>query len=645
VLVRKHAPLKRLWLKAARRRARKPAPKSPPRKRHPIRVALFKLVFAALVLWALVAAAYYAWALTFDLTAIREMPQRSVVLDRDGKFYSRLSGENRIVAPFDQISNNFVNALITREDSRFYSHHGVDPIGIARAIVRNFLFHSAREGASTITQQLARNSFPLGGKNMNRKLVEAALAFRIETELTKEEILEAYMNRIYFGSGFYGIDTASRGYFGKPASRLSLGEAALLAGLIRSPSRISPFNNPDAAVKNRDVVLKRMHELDLIDSAQLAGALREPLRLAQKPNPAPEENWAMETIRRELELVVPEDRLADGGLKVYTTIDPELQDVAEKSLARRLAQIERRPGYPHPAKDVAKGADYLQGALLMLDNRTGGIRAVAGGRDYSDSKYHRAFDARRQAGSTVKPFVFATAFAHGVRPGDIVSDTRLSPGEIPRDLGHYDPSNSDGQSRGDIRVGDALIDSRNTASVRVGLRAGLPAAADTLQRAGLAEHIAPYPSLCLGAFETTLKDLTAAYTAFPRAGVRLQPYLVEKVVDADGITLFEATRGKIRFLDERAANLTTGLLEQVLTHGTASNAHGLGLRKHAAGKTGTTDQFRDAWFVGFTKSLTCGVWVGFDRPQTILRGGYGADLALPVWVDVIQAADARKYPD
>jgi penicillin-binding protein 1A len=641
VLVRKHAPLKRLWLKAARRRVRK----SSPRKRHPFLVALFKLGFAALVLWALVAAAYYAWALTFDLTAIREMPQRSVVLDRDGKFYSRLSGENRIVAPFDQVSNNFVNALITREDSRFYSHHGVDPIGIARAIVRNFLFGGAREGASTITQQLARNSFPLGGKNVHRKLIEAALAFRIETELTKEQILEAYMNRIYFGSGFYGIETASRGYFGKPASRLSLGEAALLAGLIRSPSRISPFNNPDAAVKNRDVVLKRMHELDLIDSGQLAEALREPLRLAPKPDAAPEENWAMETIRRELDLVVPEDRIADGGIKVYTTIDPALQDAAEKSLAHRLAQIERRPGYPHPKKDAAKGADYLQGALLAIDNRTGGIRAVVGGRDYSDSKYHRAFDARRQAGSTVKPFVFATAFAHGVRPGDSVSDARLSPGEIPRDLGHYDPSNSDGQSRGDIHVADALIDSRNTASVRVGLRAGLPAAADTLQRAGLAAHVAPYPSLCLGAFETTLKDLTAAYTAFPREGVRLQPYLIEKVVDSDGAVLFEATRGRIRFLDPHATNLTTGLLEQVLTHGTASNARNLGLRRHAAGKTGTTDQFRDAWFVGFTQSLTCGVWVGFDRPQTILRGGYGADLALPVWVDVIQAADTRKYPD
>jgi penicillin-binding protein 1A len=641
VLVRKHASLKRLWLKTSRRRrARKPR-----RKRHPILVALFKLGFAALVLWALVAGGYYAWALTFDLSAIRDIPQRSVVLDRDGHFYSRMAGENRVVAPFDQISNDFVNALITREDTRFYSHHGIDPIGIARAIVRNFLLGGAREGASTITQQLARNSFPLGGKTLHRKLIEAALAFRIETELTKEQILEAYMNRIYFGSGFYGIETASRGYFGKPASRLSLSEAALLAGLIRSPSRLSPFNNLEAATRNRDVVLRRMGELALIDSAQLAVALREPVRLAPKPDSAPEENWAMETIRRELELVVPEDRLADGGLKIYTTIDPALQEAAEKSVARRLAQVEHRPGYPHPTKAAAKAGDYLQGALLVLDNRTGGIRAVVGGRDYSDSKYHRAFDAKRQAGSTVKPFIFATAFAHGARPGDAVSDERLQPGEIPRDLGRYNPANSDNQYHPRISVADALVDSRNTASVRVGLRAGLAAAADTLQRAGLAAHVAPYPSLCLGAFETTLKDLTAAYTAFPREGVRLQPYLIEKVVDADGAVLFEATRGKIRFLDARAAETTTGLLEQVVARGTAANARALGLRKHAAGKTGTTDQFRDAWFVGFTRSLTCGVWAGFDRPQTILRGGYGADLALPIWVDVIQAADPGKYPD
>ena len=641
--MRKKPTLKRLWLKAARRgRSRRAGSK---RRRHPFRVALIKLGFAAFVLWGLVAAFYYAWACTFDLRAIQDMPQRSIVLDRNDKFYSRLAGENRIVAPFDHISNDFVNALITREDTRFYSHHGVDPIGIARAIVRNFLFGGVREGASTLTQQLARNSFPLGGRTLNRKLVEAALAFRIETELTKEQILEAYMNRIYFGSGYYGVDTASRAYFGHPAANLTLSEAALLAGLIRSPSRFSPFNDLPASIRNRDVVLHRMQEVGLITAAEMKSALQETVHLAPKPAPTPDENWATATIRRELALVLPEERLEGGGLKIYTTLDAGLQTTAEHALARRLTQVEQRPGYPHPKKDAA--AEYLQGALLVIDNRTGGIRAVVGGRDYADSKYHRAFDANRPAGSTVKPFVYATAFAqsHGLRPGDRISDGRLAPREIPADLGRYDPANSDGRYGGDIRVADALIDSRNTASVRVGLRAGLPAAADTMERAGLADHIAPFPSICLGSFETTLEKLTAAYTAFANDGVRLQPFLIEKVTDTDGAVLFQATHGKIRFLDPRAARTTADVLADVLTRGTAANARELGLRRRAAGKTGTTDQFHDAWFVGFTRSLTCGVWVGFDRPQTILRGGYGADLALPIWVDVMQATDASNYPD
>lgn len=611
----------------------------PRRRRRFSRLRIFlKLGIAALALWALVGAFYYAWALTFDLRGIRNMPQRSAVFDRNGNFYSRLEGENRVVAPFDRISNHFVNALITREDTRFYSHHGIDPIGIARAIVRNLLLGGIREGGSTITQQLARNSFPLGGRNLHRKLIEAALAFRIETELTKEEILEAYMNRIYFGSGYYGVDTASRAYFGKPASRLTLSEAALLAGLIRSPSNFSPFNNYEASIRERDVVLHRMHEVGLIDAAQLADALKEKIVLAPKPSSTPQANWAMETIRRELSLVLPEDRVAEGGLNIYTTIDPDLQAKAERALKRRLEQIEKRPGF-------RANGDTLQGALLAIDNRSGGIRAIVGGRDLSSSRFHRAFEARRPIGSTAKPFVFATAFSRGVKPSDRVSDDRLRRNEIPRELGSYDPANSDRKYRGTIRVSEALRDSRNTATVRVGLRAGLDAVADTMERAGLAWDIPRFPSICLGSFETTLKDLTAAYTAFATGGIRLQPYLIEKITDSDGSVLFQATHGRIRFLDPKAAEMTTSILEDVVTRGTASNARALGLRKRAGGKTGTTDQFRDAWFIGFTKSLTCGVWVGFDQPRTILPGGYGADLALPIWVDVMQAANSSAYPD
>jgi len=641
--------------RTARRAKSHPATRSrkrrKPRKHRLWRVAA-KIGIAAILVWALVAAFYYVWALTFDLRGINTMPQRSAVFDRDGKFYSRLAGENRVVAPFDHVSNHFINALITREDSRFYSHHGVDPIGIARAVVRNLVFGGIRQGGSTITQQLARNSFPLGGRNLNRKLIEAALAFRIETELTKEQILEAYMNRIYFGSGCHGVDTASRAYFGKPASRLDLSEAALLAGLIRSPTRLSPFNDLDGAIAQRNVVLGRMRETGLIDASQLAAARNETIRLAPRQPLTPQSNWAMETIERELDLVVDRGQLGEGGLAIYTTIDPGLQQIAGRSLPRRIAAIESRPGFPHPARPpgpqpgaFGDASPWLQGALLAVDNRTGGIRAIVGGRDYADSKFNRAFNGRRQIGSTVKPFVYARAFERGIKPGDRVSDARLGADDIPRKYGAYSPANSDGKYGGGMRVSEALIHSRNTASVRVGMRTGLDAIAATLVRAGLAEDVPRFPSLCLGAFETTLKDLTAAYTAFATGGVRLQPYIIDHITDADGRTIYKATHGRLRVLDARAARATAEILEDVVRRGTASNARALGLRKRAAGKTGTTNDFVDAWFVGFTRSLTCGVWVGFDQPKTIMRGGTGAELALPIWVDFMQAADSSRYPD
>jgi len=598
------------------------------------------------LVWAVVALGYYAWALTFDLRKIHDMDQRSVVYDHEGKFYSRLAGENRVVVPFDKVSNHFVNALISREDTRFYWHHGVDPVGITRAVFRNLFLGGFREGASTITQQLARNSFPLGGKNLHRKLIEAAMAFRIETELTKEEILEAYMNRIYFGSGTYGVEAASQTYFGKPASRLSLAEAATLAGLIRSPNRYSPLNNPSGSLRERNTVLKRMHDIGLITLAQKSESSSEPLLTAPKSRTSPEDNWAMDAILRDLELVLEPGQMDGGGLRIYTTIDGPLQRAAEEAVQKRLSEVESQPGYPHqPASafssqllDAEKSAPYLQAAALAMDNSSGGIRAIVGGRDYDQSKFHRALFGRRQVGSTVKPFVYAAAFEQGLQPQEKVSDDRLAPGEIPSAYGPYSPSNSDGTYRGMLPAGEGLVHSRNTMTVRIGLRAGLSRVADTVKAAGLSKDPPRYPALCLGAFETNLKDLTSAYTVFPTGGVRLQPYLIEKVTDASGHLLYKATRGRIPLFSPAAVKLTAGLLEEVLERGSGASARDLGLRGRSAGKTGTTNNFVDAWFVGFDSRLTCGVWVGFDQPRTIRAGGYGATLALPIWVDIMQAA-------
>lgn len=639
----------------------------PPRKRRgSFLITLIKLGFAALLLWVLVGVLYYLWALTFDLSTIGQMPQRSAIYDRTGTFYSRTMGENRVVVPYDGVSPNFVKALISREDSRFYEHRGIDPLGIARAAVRNLLFGGMKEGASTITQQLARNSFPLGGKTFNRKFLEAAMAFRIEMEMTKEKILELYMNRIYFGSGLYGVETASQAYFGKTAADMSLSEAALLAGLIRSPNRYSPFNNLEASLRQRNVVLGRMEELELITHAEHEKALREKIAPRQRQLVNPLNSWAVDAILHELEQVVSPSKIDEGGLRIDTSIDAGMQLAAEQSLARRLAEVEARPDFrqqhappkpPKPSKGMGMGKgmnvtpappaeppEPLQAALLAIDNASGGITAIVGGRNFAESKYNRALVATRQIGSSAKPFVYEEAFRKGViTPETPVSDARLSITELPPRSPAYDPQNSDGTFGGDLPAKEGLIHSRNTMSVRVGLATGLGTVASIMEKLGLAEDVPRYPSICLGSFESTLRNVTVAYSALATGGSRLHPHLIEQVTDAEGKVLFRATRDRVPVLDRNAARATTAILTEVFTRGTASRAASLGLRKPAAGKTGTTDRFVDAWFLGYTEGLTCGVWVGFDRPKTIMRGGYGAELALPIWVDVMQSPAANRY--
>ena len=636
--------------------------KKPKRRKRSFLITLIKLGFAAVLFWVLIALFYYLWALTFDISTIGRMPQRSSIYDRNGTFYSRTVGENRVVVPYGKISQNFVNALISREDSRFYEHHGIDPVGIARAAFRNLLFGGMKQGASTITQQLARNSFPLGGKNFNRKFLEAAMAFRIEMEMSKEQILELYMNRIYFGSGLYGVEAASQAYFGKPAADMDLSEAALLAGLIRSPNKFSPLNNIDASIAQRNVVLGRMEELGHITHAQLGKAEEEVITPRQQCLVNPLNSWAVDAILHELEQVVALDRIENGGLRIDTSIDAGLQQVAEQSVATRLSEVEQRPdfrqqhaprqtrqakatkgGNPTP-KPQPETPEPLQGALLAIDNSNGGIAAIVGGRDFGKSKYNRAMIAMRQIGSSAKPFVYEEAFRRGViTPKTPISDARLTPADLPPRSAPYDPQNSDGTFGGDLPAEEGLIHSRNTMSVRIGMKTGLGDIATTMERLGLAEHVPRYPSICLGSFESTLRNLTAAYTALATGGKKLQPHLIEQVTDPEGTVLYRATHGRIATLDPTATRTTTGVLTEVLIRGTAARASQLGLRKPAAGKTGTTDHFVDAWFLGYTQGLTCGVWVGFDRPKTIMYGGYGAELALPIWVDVMQAPAADHF--
>ena len=604
----------------------------------------------AFLIAATVCMVYAMWASTFNLDDVQQMRERSTVFDMDGRVFSRLAGENRIVVPSDAVSRNFKDALLSREDSRFYKHRGIDPVGIVRAIVRNVTRGGAAEGASTITQQLARNSFPLGGKTLHRKLLEAFVALRIEQKYGKEEILGHYMNRIYFGPGGYGIETASLSYFGKHARDLTLGEAAMIAGIVRAPSYFSPFTNLKGALKQRDQVLARMVKLDKITESEARAAKDTPLGVAGKRTALVHENYAMDAVARELNILLSDDQRAEGGLKIYTTFDPVVQKAAQEAMDAELRKVEQRPGYAHPrradfsqeAKEQELPTPYLQGALVAIENRSGGIRALVGGRDYAESKLNRAFMAKRQVGSTFKPFVYAAAFEKGLLPGATIADAPLARGEV-KGAVDWTPDNSDGSNKGVLRAEEGLIQSRNTMSVRIGERAGLPAITKLAEEAGLAD-VPQLPGIYLGTFEATVRDLTAAYTVFANGGVRRQAYLIERIDDATGDTIYRAAHIARPAIDPGVAWMTTNILTKVLERGTASAARSMGFAKPAAGKTGTTNDYVDAWFVGCTTSLTCGVWVGLDTPKTIIPKGYGAALALPIWVDVMKAAPAARYP-
>ena len=611
---------------------------------------LGRLILACLLLWGLVGAFYIAWAWTFDLREVGRIPESSLVIDRNGQIYTRLSGENRRTVPLDKVSPWFVRAVIAREDSRFLEHFGVDPIGVARAAVTNLLAGGVRQGGSTLTQQLARNSFPLGGQNMHRKILEAALAVRMEAVLSKDEILTHYMNRIYFGAGLFGIETAAQSYFGKPAADLTLSESALLAGLIRSPNRLSPFRDPDGALEQRNIVLRQMEDQGFISARERVEAQAEPLMLAaEKPAP-PQEDWAMELLWRELERVLPQDVLDGAGLKIYTTLDGNMQRAAVTAVEEQLAEVEARAGYPHEKKadttfvdpQSRGGTPYLQASAMAVDNHSGGIRVLVGGRDYTTSKFNRAYFAERQIGSSVKPFVYASAFAAGLDPNAPISDDRLRPGELPKAYGNYNPSNSDDTYRGVLPAKDGLILSRNTMSVRIGAIAGIERVRENILAAEIGTDVPKYPSIFLGSFSGTLRALTTAYAALANDGVSPTPHLLERVEDPQGRMLYRY-RGSIRrILPSNVARLTAAVLREAMTRGTGQVAAAFGYRGEAAGKTGTTNDYKDAWFIGWDAETTCGVWVGFDQPKRIVDRGYGATLALPIWVKIMNAAEAEE---
>ncbi len=604
---------------------------------------------------AVVIGIYSSLAKKYDLSKLGQMPERTIVMDNKGQVLGRMHGENRIIVPLSEVSPLFVKALLAREDARFYDHHGIDFLGVLRAAVRNLKDMRVVQGASTLTMQLARNSYPdLNDRSLHRKLVEMMLARRIEKACTKEQIIEHYVNRIFYGPGIYGVQRASQVYFGKHASQLNLSEAAMIAGIIRSPARFSPFRNYEGALKERDDVLKRMLGTKVITPEEEIAARYADIALHAQPVFQSQGGYALDLVRRDLDLILEEQEIEDGGLQVFTTLDKTLQDAAGEYVEKRLAAVEKLRGYAHVRKadfdrtwdgtQEISSTPYLQGALMMLDNQTGGILALVGGRDYNQSKYNRATQGERQIGSTVKPFVYAAGIASGFMPGTYINDAPIMPGEIDGASQGWSPQNSDGRFLGMSTLTEGLVKSRNTMTVRLGNYAGLVRVLDLLSNAGFGKPAERTPQIFIGNIGGNPRQLTSAISIFPNQGIRRRPFLIDRIIDKAGRVLYQTPVLESEVITPSVAFLMRNILAQVIDRGTAAALRSeYGFKEPGGGKTGTTNDYKDAWFAGYTDRVTCGVWVGLDKPQTIVAEGYGGKLSLPIWADVMKKAVALGY--
>jgi penicillin-binding protein 1A len=609
--------------------------------------------FCALILLAFV---YGIRSQGYDLARIHAMPERSIIHDRLGEEIGRIHGEKRSIVPLHQVSESFRKAILAREDERFYRHGAVDLIGIGRAITKNIA--GKREGASTITQQLVSDIFQLKRgekrgetlKQLDRKMLEIAIAFRLEYWLEKDEILEAYINQINWGRQIKGVGEATRIYFEKHPEELTLSESALLAGIVRGPDSFNPFRSMEAATRERNTTLARMVKAKVITQAEADAAKLEPIEIRPKIRRAARESYAMDAVRRDLEIILEKEDIELGGLEITTTIDLRIQQKAEEVLDKKLAEVERLSGYAHPTRaawgklpeNSRMEPNYIQGATVIIENRSGAVLAVVGGRDPKESRFNRAKDAARQIGSLFKPFVYLAAFDKGLRPDMLISDAPLQPGEIVGGKG-WNPQNSDGKFGGLEPASYGLIRSRNTMSVRVGDLAGIPKVKDVAAMAGFSMPMPETPASFLGTWESSPWEVASAYTIFPNGGARYRPFLISEIKDRDGNVLFSTLPLSYPAAGGGSAWSVSNILQEVATRGTAASVKRLGFEKPCGGKTGTTDDFKDAWFAGYTSQLTCAVWVGFDRPKKTISGGYGSVLALPVWVDIMKTADRLGY--
>ncbi len=700
---------------------------NPPHRRR--RLVLLGVVLVP----AMIAGASLGYGLKFDLPDVKKLedytpPLSTRVLARDGSTIASFGGQRRTLIPYSDIPKVFEHALVAVEDSDFYRHSGIDVRGILRAAWYDLTTLSLEQGASTLTQQLARNLFLKPDKTVRRKFQEMLLAFEIEREYTKQEILRLYCNQVYMGHGRYGLEAASRFFFGKPARELTLPEAALLAGLIQRPEALSPIRSPDRALKRRNHVLERMVDEGYITRRLCRDAQKEPLGISPHQETADLAPYYVEEVRRLLYAKLGEESLYQGGLEVRTTLDPRLQAEANRSVEEGLRELDKRHGWRGVASRVPAGRDpagweppsgregivpgrttdgvvlsvspsrarvrvgqytgflgpdeivwtgrsyplailkrgdlirvrvkstspdggadlildqepKVEAALVAIDPATGAIRALVGGYDFRHSEFDRAIQAKRQCGSAFKPFVYAAALARGFTAAQQVLDEPTVFVD-PTTFVPYEPENYGEKYYGTLTLRTALEKSVNIATVKLINEVGFTPVIEMARRLGISTELRPYPSMALGAFEVTLLEITSAYGAFAHEGVRVDPHMIDEVLASNG-SVIERARPEVHdAVSPQIAYLMNRMLEGVITDGTGAAAADLG--RPLAGKTGTTDDCTDAWFIGYAPDLVVGVWVGYDEKKSLGRRETGALAALPIWQGLIEKAYEGKPPE
>jgi penicillin-binding protein 1A len=587
------------------------------------------------LLGVLVVGAAALWAFTIlprslpSVSALETLQpiQGTKIYDDNDEAITELHVERRILVPLSQIPQSLRDAILATEDRRFYSHWGIDPIGVARAIIQNYRRGRIVEGGSTITQQLTKVLFLTPDKSLERKLKEAVLALELERRYSKDRILEMYLNQVYFGQGSYGVEAAARTYFGKGVSELTVRESALIAGLPRAPTNYSPFDRPEAAKRRREVVLRRLVEFGSIKDEEAKRLAKTDLGLIPPERRRTTGQYFIDYVQQTLEAKYGPDLVLKGGLNVYTTLNPTMQLTAEQSLREGLKALAGRSAQTTTG---ARPGESPEGAVVTVEPQTGYVKAMVGGSDFFRSEFNRAVQAKRQPGSAFKPFIYIAALEAGFTPASQIEDSPVSFPVGGKNGQVWKPENYDRKFRGSTTLQQAIEESVNVVTVKLQERVGLAKTIQVARRLGITSPLDVNLSLALGTSDVSLLEMTSAYGTLANQGVWMPPVAIRYVTDAQGKLLEEHVPEGREALAPETAYVITQMLRGVVERGTGQAAKGLG--RPVAAKTGTTNDYSNAWFVGFTPRLATGVWVGYDRPRSLGKDETGSRVAVPIWV-------------